>query len=144
MDIDEEDQDQDEDGWPAWDPAIFAADQPQQHGQNAEQAPPPQHFIDLDMSGSSMHFLRATGPDINISEVFQGLSSGDSSSSTSSDASSGINEEVAHFNATQSLCATALIFHRKGIPSTGHPDQTFQQGAAIRIRPILIDSPMLT
>ena len=41
MDIDEEDQDQDEDGWPAWDPAIFAADQPQQHGQNAEQAPPP-------------------------------------------------------------------------------------------------------
>ena len=41
MDIDEEDQDQDEDGWPAWDPAIFATDQPQQHGQNAEQAPPP-------------------------------------------------------------------------------------------------------
>ena len=91
-----------------------------------------------------MHFLRATGPDINISEVFQGLSSGDSSSSTSSDASSGINEEVAHFNATQSLCATALIFHRKGIPSTGLRDQTFQQGAAIRIRPILIDSPKLT
>jgi hypothetical protein len=44
--------------------------------------------MDLDLSGSSMQFLRANGPDIALNDVFQALSNENSSSSSSSDATS--------------------------------------------------------
>lgn len=34
------------------------------------QPDPPHHEMDLNLSRSSMHFLRANGPDLNLDEVF--------------------------------------------------------------------------
>jgi len=59
------------------------------------------HVMDLDLSGSSMEFLRATGPDIAIDDVFQR----EDSSSSSSDATSRLNEEMLRFIVAQNLCA---------------------------------------
>jgi hypothetical protein len=82
MEIDSqvEDVDEDEDDpWLEWNPAIPTVPEQQQ--------PPhhpafPQHFIDLDLSNSSMRFLRATGPDISLDDALQGSVSDDNSSSS--------------------------------------------------------------
>jgi hypothetical protein len=71
------------------------------------------------MSGSSLRFLRATGVDIALEDVFNGIQS-DSSSSSSSDASSPLDESLARFLATQSHCATISLFHRRDTPSTSN------------------------
>jgi hypothetical protein len=71
------------------------------------------------MSGSSLRFLRATGVDIDLEDVFNGIQS-DSSSSSSSDASSPLDESLARFLATQSHCATISLFHRRDTPSTSN------------------------
>lgn len=69
MEIKEEEEDQD-DHWPAWDHAV-PNNVANVNGNQIPQHPNvPQHFIDLDLSGSSMRFLRAQGPDIAIEEVF--------------------------------------------------------------------------
>ena len=91
MQVDEEDEDQpenltaDDDPWPEWNPQVFA---PLNLQNQVPQHPDvPQHSMEIDLSGSSMCFLRATGPDISLEELYQALQN-DSSSSTSSDASS--------------------------------------------------------
>jgi hypothetical protein len=62
-----EDIDEDkEDPWPEWNPAIPVVPEPQQPPQHLVV---PQYFIDLDLSSSSMRFLRASGPDISLDEV---------------------------------------------------------------------------
>jgi hypothetical protein len=62
-----EDIDEDkEDPWPEWNPAIPVVTEPQQPPQHLVV---PQYFIDLDLSSSSMSFLRASGPDISLDEV---------------------------------------------------------------------------
>jgi hypothetical protein len=101
--------------WQPWDPAVFVVDngQNQQQNQLPEHPVFPQHTLELNLSGSSMRFLRANGPDIAIEEVMQPAS--DDSSSTS-DATS---EEVvvrARFDAVMSLCANITIYHRKDLP----------------------------
>jgi hypothetical protein len=115
--------DEADDPWPAWDPVILP-DQNLAAQQQAEEPPQlpqhpeaPQDLIDIDMSGSSLRFLRATGVDIALEDVFNGIQS-DSSSSSSSDASSPLDESLARFLATQSHCATISLFHRRDIPST--------------------------
>ena len=90
--------------------------------------------VDLDLSGSSMEFLRANGPDIAIDEVFGGIQSDGSSSS--SDASSPLNEDMIRFIVAQNHCATITIFHRRGIPSS--------DSQSISFKPILVDSELLT
>ena len=90
--------------------------------------------VDLDMSGSSMEFLRANGPDVAIDEVFEGIQSDGSSSS--SDVSSPLNEDMIRFIVAQNQCATIIIFHRRGIPSIGSQSISFS--------PILVDSDILT
>jgi len=110
--------------WAAWNLAVVVGDN----------INIPQHQIDLDMSGSSMRFLRAEGPDISIDQVMQDLQSG--SSSSSSDATSAQQEEDrAHFIALQSHCATISIFHRKGIPSSFGPGAS----SSLAIGPICIE-----
>jgi hypothetical protein len=52
--------------------------------------------LDLDMSRSSMQFLRANGPNIDLNEVFRGIDS-DGNSSSSSDATS-FDEEMLIFS----------------------------------------------
>jgi hypothetical protein len=117
-----DDQDDHDDHWPAWDPAIFVGNnppqqsaQPQHENQPLEHPAVPQDLIDVDLSGSSMRFLQATGPDIALEDVFNGLASDDNSSSSSSDATSAMDEDYARFLAAQSHCATISIFHRRGI-----------------------------
>jgi hypothetical protein len=61
-DVDEDD----ENPWPEWNPAIPVALEPQLPAPIQDL---PQHFIDLDLSSSSMRFLRASGPDISLDEV---------------------------------------------------------------------------
>ena len=91
MQVDEEDDEQpenlatDDDPWPKWNPQVFAP--LNQQNQVPQHPDVPQHSMDIDLSGSSMCFLRATGPDISLEELYQALQN-DSSSSTSSDASS--------------------------------------------------------
>jgi hypothetical protein len=75
-----EDVDEDEeDPCPKWNPAIPAEPELQQLPQHLEL---PQHFIDLDLSSSSMRFLRASDPNISLDKVLQGFSSNDRSSSS--------------------------------------------------------------
>jgi hypothetical protein len=60
--------------------------------------------MDLDLSGSSMQFLRANGPYIALDDVFQALSDDNSSSSYSSDATS-MDENMLRFMvSTEPLC----------------------------------------
>ena len=92
--------------WQPWDPAVFVADNGQQHAS-------PQHTMDLNLSGSSMRFLRANGPDIAIEEVMQPASE---DSSSTSDAASDEAVARAKFNAVRSLCAKITMFHRKDTP----------------------------
>lgn len=58
----------------------------------------PQDHLDLNLSGSSMRFLRGEGPNLSLDELFENISSDDSSSS-SSDALSASVEEHARFAA---------------------------------------------
>jgi hypothetical protein len=64
-----------------------------------------------------MRFLRATGPDIALDDVFNGLASDDSSSSPSSEATLALYGDFARFFAAQSRCATISIFHKRGMPN---------------------------
>ena len=95
----QENPEEDDDPWPEWNPQVFVPIN--QQNQVPQHLDVPQHSLDLDLSSSSMRFLRATGPDISLDDLFQDLHS-DSSSSSSSDASSAINEDPLRFSATLS------------------------------------------
>jgi hypothetical protein len=130
MEVDEDDEVAREE-WPAWNPAVFVVD----NGQQIPQHPAvPQDHLDLELSGSSMHFLRGVGLEIDLDEVFQNIS--DDGSSSSSDASSVPVEERARFVATQARCANILIFGRKGMPS-----EVFTRGSGQLVirEPIIVD-----
>lgn len=118
--------------WPAWNPQIFMVD-------NAQPVPQhpyvPQDHLDLNMSGSSMHFLRGEGPDLSLDKEFQAITDEDSSSS--SDASSTLVEERACFVAAQSRCANILIFGRKDMPR-----DVFIRGSSLA-NPIIIDKSVV-
>lgn len=101
----------------------------------------PQHLMDLDMSSSSMCFLRGKGPDISLDQILQDLQTDDSSSS-SSDVSSGLNEDWVRFLAAQQHCATISLFHRRGIPNTAQPN-VVQPRSTIASKPILIDRAVM-
>jgi hypothetical protein len=129
-DMDEED----EDPWPEWNLTLPAAPEPHPLApvQNL-----PQHFIDLDLSSSSMRFLRASGPDISLDAVLQSSSSEDSSSS--SDATSLLDENQARFLAAQSMCATVLIFHKMGLPNLSSTLAACRPPPTLTLKPILIE-----
>jgi hypothetical protein len=92
-------------------PAIFVAD----NGQGVPQHPEnPQDHLDLELSGSSMRFLRGEGPEISLDQVIDNIIDNDSSSS--SDATSELIEERARFEAARTCCVNVLIFGRKGLP----------------------------
>jgi hypothetical protein len=95
--------------------------------------------MDLNLSGSSMRFLRANGPDLNLDEVFQGIFSNEDSSS-SSDATSPLNEDMLRFIVAQNQCATITIFHRRGLPNGPAPGASNLK-SRFAFRPILIDNP---
>lgn len=95
----------------------------------------PQHLLDLDLSSSSMRFLRANGPDIKIHEVWQ-LSD---DSSSSSDASSNMTEERARFIAARSHCAAISLFHRKNLPGGSNNGPL-----TVTMKPIFIDNTLLS
>ncbi|KAJ1255823.1 hypothetical protein BS78_K154700 [Paspalum vaginatum] len=102
--------DDDEDEWPAWNPAPLPVLAPQvpQHPEV------PQDFVDLELSGSSMRFLIGQGPDISLDHV---MTLSDNSSS-SSDASSAEVQSRARFIAARARSAQVLIFGRKELPDT--------------------------
>jgi len=112
LDVDNMEVDEADDEWPAWNPAVFAAD----NGQVLHQHPQfPQDHLDLELSGSSMRFLHGDGTDISLDRVLEGISVEDGSSS-SSDASSTLVEDRARFAAAQKRCTNILIFNRKDMP----------------------------
>jgi hypothetical protein len=129
----------DEEPWPEWNPAIPDAPEPQLPALIPDL---PQHFIDLDLSSSSMRFLRASGLDISLDEVLQGSSSDDSSSS--SDATLLLDENQARFLAAQSLCATVSIFHRMGLPNLSSSIVACCSPPTLTLNPILIDPEVST
>ena len=98
----------------------------------------PQHSMDFDLSGSSMQFLRATGLDISLAELFQDLNS-DSSSSTSSDATLVPNEGPLRFIVAKNQCATISLFHRKGLPNIEQTGSPSNLPPTFKIKSILID-----
>jgi hypothetical protein len=134
-DVDEDD----EYPWPEWNSTIpdVLESQPPAPIQNL-----PQHFIDLDLSSSSMRFLRASGPDISLDAVLQSSSSNDSSSS--SDATSLLDENQARFLAAQSLCAKVSIFHRMGLPKLSSTLAASRPPPTLALKPILIDPEVNT
>jgi len=93
--------------------------------------------MDIDLSSSTMSFLRATGPDISLEDVFQDILS-ESRSSSSSDASSTPNEDQVIFMAMQSHCATISLFHRRGTPCLNEHDRLRN---SLVLKPILIETP---
>jgi hypothetical protein len=95
--------------------------------------------LDLDMSGSSMQFLRVNGPDINLNEVFQGIDS-DGNSSSLSDATS-FDEERLRFIVARRHCGTMTLFHGKVLPSLA--SSMISPSDTIRIKPIPIDADAL-
>jgi hypothetical protein len=113
---------------------------PQQQN-NALQDPP--DVMDLDLSGSSMQFLRANGTDIALDDVFQALSDDNSSSSSSSDATS-MDESMLRFLVVQNRCAELTIFHRRGLPSSALSTESPTIRNTISFRPILIDREVTT
>lgn len=94
----------------------------------------PQDTIDLSLSGSSMTFLRADGPDLPINEVVQL----EDDSSSDSDASSVLNEDRARHLAIQSRCAKIGIFHRKSLPGS-----SIAGPSTIIMQPICIDRALV-
>jgi hypothetical protein len=137
MEADEEPDAEPEGGepWPQWDPTIFVGDNVQGNQVQTPQIPQhpsiPQDLLDLDLSGSSVRFLRGEGPNIAIDEVIQ-LGSDDSSSP--SDASPVPNADRARFIAAQSHCATVNNFHRKNLLGSNQA-----KSSTIAIQPIFID-----
>jgi hypothetical protein len=75
--------------------------------------------MDLNRSGSYMRFLRANGPDLNLDDVFQGIFS-DEDSSSSSDATSPLNEDLLGFVVAQNQCATITTFTEEDYPMVLH------------------------
>lgn len=111
QDADDMEEDEADNEWPAWNPAIFTAD----NGPVVPQHPAiPQDHLDVDLSGSSMRFLRGDGPDISLEDVLATNVSDDGSSS-SSEATSTQVEDHARFVAAQSCCANVLIFNKNGL-----------------------------
>lgn len=91
MEVDDEDN-----SCPAWNPMVFAADNGQAVPHHLAKA---QDHLDLELSRSSMRFLRGDGLDISLDN-----NAGDDSSS-SSDATSELLEECARFAVhTQPMC----------------------------------------
>ena len=138
LDVDNMEVDEADDEWPAWNPAVFAAD----NGQVLHQHPQfPQDHLDLELSGSSMRFLRGDGTDISLDRVLEGISVEDGSSS-SSDASPTLVEDRARFAAAQKRCTNILIFNRKDMP-----DEVFHRASSSQANdnmgPIVIDRAVL-
>lgn len=102
----------DDNEWLAWNLAIFAND----NGQVVPHHPNDPGSSRLDLSGSSMRFLRGDGPDISLEQAFNDIVASDGSSS-SSDATSNLAEECPCFTAAQQRCTNILIFNRKGLLS---------------------------
>lgn len=121
MQIDGEDNE--DNGWPAWNPAIFAADNGHAIPQHPAQ---PQDLLELELSGSSMRFLRGDGPDISLDQVLDNANGDDSSSS--SNVTSELADEHARFVAARNRCANVLIFGRKGLPS-----ETFRRASGLQL-----------
>lgn len=72
--------DEAENEWPAWNPAVFAAD----NGPGIPQHPMvPQDHLYLELSGASMRFLRGDGPELSLDDIFAANASDDGSSSSS-------------------------------------------------------------
>ena len=137
LDVDNMEVDEADDEWPAWNPAVFAAD----NGQVLHQHPQfPQDHLDLELSGSSMRFLRGDGTDISLDRVLEGISVEDGSSS-SSDASSTLVDR-ARFAAAQKRCTIILIFNRKDMPDEVFHRASFSQ-ANDNMGPIVIDRAVL-
>lgn len=91
------------------------ADPSTSHKSKQDQHPAvPQDHLDLELSGSSMRFLRGDGSDISLDHLLENIS--DDSSSSSSDATSVSMDDHARFAAAQSQCANILFFGRKGLP----------------------------
>ena len=138
LDVDNMEADEADDEWPAWNPAVFAAD----NGQVLHQHPQfPQDHLDLELSGSSMRFLRGDGTDISLDRVLEGISVEDGSSS-SSDASPTLVEDRARFAAAQKRCTIILIFNRKYMPDEVFHRASFSQ-ANDNMGPIVIDRAVL-
>jgi hypothetical protein len=103
--------DEEQNEWPVWNLAILAAD-----GLNFLHHPAnPQDHLDLELSRSSMQFLRGEGPDISLNQALVNADSDGSSSS--SDATSGMVEEQVRSTAIRTRSANILIFGRKNLPS---------------------------
>lgn len=62
-DMEEDDADNE---WPAWNPAVFVADNGPVVLQHLEV---PQDHQDLELSGSSMRFFRGDGPKISLDDI---------------------------------------------------------------------------
>lgn len=125
--------------WPAWNLAVFVGDNVKIQNQVMQHPVAPQHLMDLDLSSSSMRFLRGEGPNISLDQLLIDLQLDDSSSS-SSDASSVLDEDRARFVASLQHCATLSLFHRRGIPNSSHLEGSSNQPrATISFKPILID-----
>ena len=138
LDVENMEVDEADDEWPAWNPAVFAAD----NGQVLHQHPQfPQDHLDLELSGSSMRFLRGDGTDISLDRVLEGISVEDGSSS-SSDASPTLVEDRARFAAAQKRCTNILIFNRKDMPDEVFHRASFSQ-ANDNMGPIVIDRAVL-
>lgn len=89
VDVDPDAEPEGGEAWALWNPTVFIANNDQPGVQQGIQIPQlpavPQDLLNLDLSGSSMRFLRANGPNIAIDEVFQ---TDLEDSSSSSDATS--------------------------------------------------------
>ena len=79
-------------------------------------------------------------PKQNLDEAFGDIAARDDGSSSSSDASSNMIEERAHFVAAQRSCANILIFNRKGLPN-----DTFIRAtkSSVNREPIVIDRALV-
>lgn len=127
------DADNDDAEWPAWNPAAPAAPVVPQHP-NVQQ-----DHLDLNLSGSSMRFLRGGGSGISLDDILDIAAHTEDSSSSSSDATSQLNEDRARFAAAQQHCVNTLIFNRKGLP-----DDVFHRATQLLAHgPIIIDREAL-
>lgn len=138
---DDMEEDEEDNGWPAWNPAVFAAD----NGQDVPHHPVnPHDCLDLELSGSSMRFLRGDGPEISLDQLIQ--AGADTDISSSSDASSELIQERARFEAVSSRCANILIFGRKGLPGDVFMRATNPVGrnSGALGTPIIIPAPIIS
>jgi hypothetical protein len=84
-----------------------------------------------------MRFLRASSPDISLDEVLQSFSSDDSSSS--SNATSILDENQVCFLVAQSLCVTVSIFYMIGLPNLSSSLAAHCTPPTLALNSILID-----